>query len=100
MLSGIWNRHTEFGEGGICGTYISGNSKNVFNFSDSFKNMHKGFITGGSFSSDPSSYIASGYDVANEGNMYKVAISTMGNNLLSVNNNGNNIGTPVLLNKS
>ena len=61
----------------------------MFSFSNSFKNNYKVFITGGSYKTNPNSYIASGYEVVNEGGMYNVISTTMTNDLLSVSGNGN-----------
>lgn len=59
------------------GTFISEKGKNVFNFSESFKNIHSGFISGGEYSSNPSEYLKNGYSVTNEGGRYKVIKSTL-----------------------
>jgi len=59
------------------GTFISEKGKNVFNFSDSFKDIHSGFISGGEYSSNPSEYLKNGYSVTNEGGRYKVIKSTL-----------------------
>lgn len=60
------------------GTYIAKQDKNVFTFSDSFKNSHSGFITGGVYSSDPSLYLKSGYSaLKNSNSLYEVGSSTM-----------------------
>ena len=58
------------------GAFISDADKSVFNVSDSFKNSHTGFITGGKYSSDPSSYLASGYSTTMDDGLYSVISST------------------------
>ncbi len=60
------------------GTFTSQSGKAVFSVSNSFKNNHQGFISGGTYSSDPTSYLKSGYSVSQEGNdEYEVVRSTM-----------------------
>lgn len=59
------------------GTFVSNAGKDVFSFSDSFKNIHSGFISGGQYSSNPSEYLKSGYSVINEGGIYSVSKSTL-----------------------
>ncbi len=69
------------------GTFIS-ESKNVFNLSDSFIDMHNGFISGGEYSSDPVSYLKSGYSTSLDSGMYKVISSTL-KQVSFFGNNGN-----------
>ncbi|MBQ9072061.1 MAG: hypothetical protein IJY25_02775 [Bacilli bacterium] len=70
------------------GTFISESGKDVFSFSDSFKDIHSGFISGGQYSSDPSEYLKSGYSAINEGGIYSVAKNTLkGVNSSSVSGN-------------
>jgi len=60
------------------GKYITSNGKNVFSLSDSFKNTHQKFISGGSYSTNPSDYLETGYTITiNENSMYEVIVSTM-----------------------
>ena len=60
------------------GTYISEDNKPVFLLSDKFKQAHKNFISGGTFSSDPSPYLKSGYTVTkNDKSLYEVIASTI-----------------------
>ena len=59
------------------GTYTSDANKPVFNLSNSFLNNHQEFITGGSYSSDPSSYLKGGYSTSKNGNLFKVVSGTM-----------------------
>ena len=75
------------------GTFISEASKDVFNFSDSFKDIHSGFISGGEYSSNPSSYLKSGYSVTKEDGMYSVTKST----LKTVSSNSVNNSEPTFL---
>lgn len=58
------------------GTFISEALKDVFSFSDSFKDIHSGFVSGGEYSSDPSEYLKSGYTVVSNNGMYSVVKST------------------------
>ena len=59
------------------GTFISQAGKDVFSFSDSFKDIHSGFISGGKYSSNPSEYLKSGYSSVLENGMYSVTKSTL-----------------------
>ena len=59
------------------GTFTSGNSKNVFSLSNSFKDIHSGFISGGKYSTDPNEYLKLGYKVVEDDNKYSVIQSTM-----------------------
>lgn len=58
------------------GTFESGKNNDVFSFSDSFKNIHSGFISGGEYKTDPTSYLKSGYTIVTN-DMYTVVKSTM-----------------------
>ena len=80
------------------GTFISNANKDVIRVSDSFKNNHDSFITGGKYSSDPSSFLESGYTVSFNDGMYNVIKSTMreigsGNS----NNKSNNFGVSFII---
>lgn len=60
------------------GTYTSNDKKDVFLLSDSFKDTHEGFITGGTYSSNPISYLKSGYNTSKNANsQYEVSVTTM-----------------------
>lgn len=59
------------------GTYTSKANKNVFSLSDSFKSTHPSFISGGTYSSNPSSYLKSGYTVNEINSKYEVISSTI-----------------------
>ena len=59
------------------GTFTSGKSKNVFSLSDSFKNIHSGFISGGEYSTNPNEYLKSGYKVVEDNNKYSVVKNTV-----------------------
>lgn len=59
------------------GTYESKSSKETLSFSDSFKNKHQGFITGGKYSSNPTQYLQSGYTTTTDNDLYSVVKSTM-----------------------
>ena len=72
------------------GKFVSEAGKNVFSFSDSFKDIHSGFISGGEYSSDPSSYLKSGYSVVNKDGMYNVTKTTLKSvNSSSISSGGN-----------
>lgn len=71
------------------GAYKSNAKKNVFSLSDSLKTTHPKFITGGTYSSDPTIYLNSGYEVTLNNNMYSVTASTM-QVFLESNNTSNN----------
>lgn len=73
------------------GTFISKAGKEVFSFSDSFKDIHSGFISGGEYSSNPNSYLKNGYSVSKQDGMYNVVKSTLksveSNNIKEGSNN-------------
>ena len=71
------------------GTYKSDAGKPVFALSNSFKNNHPTFISGGSYSSDPTNYVLSGYAISKEGTLYDIISNTMSTlaNEKEVNNN-------------
>lgn len=54
------------------GTYKSFANKPVFQLSNSFKTTHPNFITGGTYSSNPSDYLKNGYTTTETNNEYKV----------------------------
>ena len=60
------------------GTYTSDVNKPVFLLSDSFTSTHQGFISGGSYSSNPNDFLKNGYNVSqNENSLYEVIQNTM-----------------------
>lgn len=59
------------------GTFTSQSGKDVFSFSNSFKDIHSGFISGGNYSSNPSEYLKSGYSTVKENGTYSVTKSTL-----------------------
>lgn len=70
------------------GTFISEAGKNVFSFSESFKNIHSGFISGGEYSSNPLEYLKNGYSTVLENGIYNVTKSTLKTvNGSNINNN-------------
>ena len=73
------------------GTFTSGKSKDIFSLSNSFKNIHSGFISGGKYSTNPNEYLKSGYKVVEDNNKYSVIKSSMkevvGNNYKENNKN-------------
>jgi hypothetical protein len=59
------------------GKFISESMKPVFLLSDSFKNKHQKFITGGMYSSNPKDYLKDGYVATkNSDDLYEVTDST------------------------
>ena len=70
------------------GSFISNVNKPVFRLSDSFKDNHPKFITGGKYSSDPSNYLESSYSTSLENDMYEVTTSTI--SVFAFNNQKNN----------
>lgn len=59
------------------GTFISEANKDVISVSDSFKNNHHEFISGGTYSSNPNDFLKPGYSAAlNENSLYVVTSST------------------------
>lgn len=59
------------------GTYISDANKDALSFSNSFKNKHSNFISGGKYSSNPSQYLKSGYTTSLNNDLYSVTESVM-----------------------
>lgn len=60
------------------GSYTSEVNKPVFSLSDSFTSIHQGFISGGTYSSNPDDFLKSGYSASlNENSLYEVTKSTM-----------------------
>jgi len=73
------------------GDYVSLNDSDVFKMSDSFNGKHKGFISGGNYSSSPSSYLIEGHSATLDNNMYVVVNKEISNNFpLIIKNNKNN----------
>lgn len=78
------------------GTYTSKAGKSVFSLSDNFKNTHQGFIAGGTYSSDPTSYLKNGYSTSkNENSLYTVTSSTM--QVFAQNKKNINTTFPIIL---
>lgn len=59
------------------GNFTSEADKKVFLLSNDFKSTHPSFISGGTYSSNPSDYLKTGYSVTEENNKYTVSKSTM-----------------------
>lgn len=78
------------------GTYTSNAGKQVLSLSDSFKSIHQNFISGGTYSSDPTSYLKNGYTISkNNNSLYEVIANTM--SVFSPNEeNNNNYFTPII----
>lgn len=82
------------------GSFLSKANKDVFLLSNSFKGLHSDFITGGSYSSDPSSYLKSGYSASLENNMYNVTKSSaklVSSDSVTVSGGGNVVGTILII---
>lgn len=78
------------------GSFTSDSRKSVFLLSDSFKTTHKGFISGGIFSSDPTNYLNNGYSVAKDKNsLYEVVSSTM--QVFNINNQNSNTSFSLII---
>lgn len=78
------------------GTYISNAGKEVFSLSDSFKATHPRFISGGSYSSDPSNYLKSGYSASKTNSLYEVTSQTI--SMFGLNNeNSNNLSWIIII---
>lgn len=61
------------------GVFVSNAGKDVFSLSDSFKLSHPKFLDGGTYSSDPTIFLKSGYSVSkNNNSLYEVISNTMG----------------------
>lgn len=58
------------------GTFIGSSEKGVFGLSDSFVNNNGKFISGGKYSSNPSTYLKSGYTASKDGDIYVVTASS------------------------
>jgi len=77
------------------GKFEAGDNKNVFRLSDSFKDTHQGFITGGTYSSNPDEYLKSGYSSdVNENSMYEVVNSTI--SVFAFKNQNNSFIVPII----
>lgn len=78
------------------GTFKSRDNKVVFRLSDSFKNTHQGFITGGAYSSNPDEYLKSGYSSSiNENSMYEVTSTTI--SVFAFKKQNNNFFIPIII---
>lgn len=73
------------------GKYVSLNDSDVFKMSDSFNGMHTGFVSGGQYSSSPSSYLIEGHSVTKQNHLYDVVSSEIGGKIpLLINSTRNN----------
>lgn len=82
------------------GNFVSGKSKDVFSFSNSFKDIHSGFISGGEYSTNPNGYLKSGYTVVEDNGVHSVVKSTMkqvNTNNYEVSNKNNFIKSLIIL---
>lgn len=73
------------------GTYRAHGDKPVFGLSDSFKNKHGKFISGGRYTTNPSEYLESGFSSNLEDDLYVVSSSSVlvsGNNVNTDDGNG------------
>ena len=73
------------------GTFVSDANKNVIRITDSLKEYHNSFISGGKYSSNPNEYLKPGYISTLDNDKYIVAKSTMksviGSNIKEGNSN-------------
>lgn len=76
------------------GTFTSEAGKNVFLLSNSFKDTHPRFISGGKFSSNPTDFLKSGYTSNLENNYYDVSKSAMA--VFGETSNSNNIISSII----
>lgn len=75
------------------GTFTSGGTKDVFLLSNSFKNKHTNFITGGKYSTNPSNYLEAGYTTSLNNDYYNVIKQTaklVNSNTLTIDNSSSN----------
>lgn len=74
------------------GNFLSNKNKAVFGLSNSFKNTHSNFITGGEYSSDPTDYLKLGYSATLDDGVYIVTSSSSklvsGTNINTSDSNG------------
>jgi len=77
-------------------SYIANSQKDVFSLSDSFKNKHTGFISGGKFSSDPTNYLKNGYKAVKNDSLYEVVLNTI-DTFSEQKNNDNNPVISIIL---
>ena len=74
------------------GTFITNSNKDVFNLSSAFKTKFNSFISGGSYKTNPSAYLKSGYQVVSNNSMYEVVSSTMSEvNYLNIEKGSSNL---------
>ena len=74
------------------GTFISEANKPVLNLTNSFNEIHSGFISGGEYSSDVSSYLKNGYSITKKNNIYsvlKTSVKIVNNNEVVIKNKTN-----------
>lgn len=88
---------TEFAISG--GTFRSGGEKNVFSLSRQFTTRHQRFITGGSFSTNPTAYLSWYYTTTYNDGLYTVIRRTAGetDTTKTLNVASNKIGTLPLI---
>lgn len=78
------------------GMFVSGQSKNNFLISDSLKEYHNSFISGGEYSEDPTEHLKPGYSVNINNDIYEVTKSTLKEVIGTNINNKKNI-TPIII---
>ena len=79
------------------GTFLSKKNKDNFLLSDSLKQYHNSFISGGEYSTNPNEYLKPGYSANLENNKYIVTQSTMMSVFSNKVNENNNIKTPIII---
>ena len=83
------------------GEFLSLSDFDVFKMSDSFNGTHSGFISGGTYSSSPSSYLLDGYSTSLKNSKYEVVNKDLSSKIpligFGVNNNQNFIIWSIVL---
>lgn len=74
------------------GKFISDANKEALAFSNKFSSIHTNFVMGGTYSSNPEKYLASGYISNKENDLYEVTKSTVSEILTFSENNSTNSG--------
>lgn len=80
------------------GTFVAGKNKDVFELSDSLKQYHNSFISGGEYSSNPNQHLKSGYTSTLDNDVYEVTESVMKEvDSDNTNSSTNNFGTITII---
>lgn len=79
------------------GNFLSDKGLDVFNLSSSFKNTNPNFISGGKYSSDPSSYLKSDYKSVKTDEKYEVVKTTMKEEMVFKEQNKTSFKIPIII---